>query len=217
MERIAGGDVLKAGAIRRLPDILAETMARLHALPVDGLRAALQAEGVPAGEADVDRVVQELALSSDAGVARAAQWFERNSVTHAARVLCHGDLHARNLLLDRGALTAVLDWEIAVFAPREYDVARTELLLLMMPGVGPAILRPLVWLLGRRAAVRFVDAYRARTAIDAALLDRCRALQALRLIALVRTDGGSEGVRRLWRPYEAALVRRWFRLTDEPV
>jgi spectinomycin phosphotransferase len=41
----------------------------------------------------------------------------------AARVLCHGDLIVDNLLLDRGGRLWVVDWEAAVLAPRELDLA----------------------------------------------------------------------------------------------
>jgi spectinomycin phosphotransferase len=43
--------------------------------------------------------------------------------TGAARVLCHGDLIVDNLLLDRGGRLWVVDWEAAVLAPRELDLA----------------------------------------------------------------------------------------------
>src|SRR5262249_22195425 len=105
------------------------------------------------------------------------------------------------------------------FAPPEYDVARTELLLQLMPGVGPSMLRPVLRMLGRRLARQFLEAYRARAKLDDEMLLRCRALQALRLIAIVRAPllEADDTVRRLWRPYERALARRWRALTGHEV
>ncbi len=213
MERVVGRDPVRDGAVRRVPDILGTAMARLHTLPTERLRAAVAAQGISVGEVEVARVLEDVARDGWAG--RSTRWFERNSVLSGARVLCHGDLHPRNLLLNRGVLTAMVDWEIAVFAPREYDVARTELLLLLMPGVGRTVLRPLVRLLGQRAAARFVDGYRAHAPIDETMLHRCRALHVLRLIALLRSGDGAEGVRRMWQPFAATLARRWMQLTGE--
>jgi spectinomycin phosphotransferase len=43
--------------------------------------------------------------------------------TAAERVLCHGDLIGDNLLLDRGRLVWLVDWDGATLAPREADLA----------------------------------------------------------------------------------------------
>ena len=201
MAFVVGRDPVASGAVRRLPQLLAATMAELHALKI-----ALSGR-------DIQAVIDDLRRSERREIAHAAMWFDDKAFAMSTFVLCHGDLHARNILMNGERVVALLDWEIAVFAPPAYDVARTELLLRLMPGVGPITLRPLVRLLGRRASRQFVDAYRAVHALDATALEHCRALHALRLVALVRSGDAAPGVHRLWRPFEAELARRWEALT----
>ena len=205
---VDGRDPAAAGSMRRIPALLADTMCALHRLPTAGVQAAK-----PDVQWDVLAVVEELRRSSRPEIARAAAWFAGDRIERE-RVICHGDLHPRNLLMDQGRIVAVLDWELAVLAQRSYDVARTELLLLLMPSVGTGALRPLVRLLGRRAAAQFVRAYRSDQPIDEAGLTASRALHALRIIALVLTPGlAADAVRSLWRPFLGELTARWSKLT----
>jgi aminoglycoside phosphotransferase (APT) family kinase protein len=204
MAFVAGRDPVADGMVRRVPQILADTLRRIHALPTEGMPAV----------GDVNGLVKELRASARAEIAQAARWFEDGAFERSSFVLCHGDLHARNLLVEDGQLVAVLDWEIARLAPRAFDVARSALLLRLMPGVGGRLLRQLVRLLGRRASRQFVDAYATPAPLDSASLARCEALHVLRLVALIRSPGlATAGVRALWRPFERTLATDWTRLT----
>jgi aminoglycoside phosphotransferase (APT) family kinase protein len=215
MAFVAGRDPVADGALRRLPQTLAEAMRDLHALSPDGLKASVRASGADPRQMEIGALIDEFRRSLRTEIARGAHWFDDKGFDPHSHVLCHGDLHARNLLMENGSVVAVLDWEIALFAPREFDVARTELLLRLMPGVGVAAVRPLVRLLGRRVARQFLANYASCCPLDAVVLDRCRALHALRLVALLRTRGAAaDGVRRLWQPFERELALLWTRLTD---
>jgi aminoglycoside phosphotransferase (APT) family kinase protein len=218
MTFVAGHDPVTTGLARQLPRILAQTMADLHALPIEAIRTSLATGGRDLAAIDIGALIAELRQSTLPEIARAARSFDQQGFGRDRFVVCHGDLHARNLLMEGGRVVAVIDWEIAVLAPREYDVARSELLLRLMPGVGAAPLRPLVRLLGRRLARQFLAAYATRNVLDAALLDRCRALHALRLLQLVRAPGlATDSVRALWRPFARELAQSWTTLTGEEV
>lgn len=215
MTFMPGMDPIKAGKIRSIPTLLADTMRRLHSLDPAPVRTALAAAGVTRNARPRD-VLDALTVSADSAVAAAARWLAPRMTEDDPQVVCHGDLHGLNLLMDGNRLSAVLDWELATLARREHDVARTELLLALMPGVGPAAIRPVLRWLGARAARQFLRAYRARAALDPAALDVFRALHVLRLIALARTPGSTPtGVYNLWRPLEPALLRRWRHLTRQ--
>ncbi|HJQ55610.1 MAG TPA: phosphotransferase [Vineibacter sp.] len=214
---VDGRDPIKDRSLRSIPAILADTMLRLHRLDPDTARTALTSAGLAAQDTGIPAALAELAASPDAAVARAAQWLAPRA-PHTDQVICHGDLHGFNLLLDQGRVRAVLDWELAALAPREYDVARTETLFALMPGIGPPLLGGLIRRLGRRAARQFVNAYETQVRLDGDTLDFCRAFHALRLIAIARTPSiAPAGVHRLWRSLDCVLVRRWQRLTGQPI
>ncbi len=97
-------------------------------------------------------------------------------------VLCHGDLHPFNLLLDREGIT-VLDWTGALVAPPAYDVALTWLLLRYPPLAAPPALRPVIGAGATVLARRFLHSYRrANPAADLTNLDWYTALHATRVL-----------------------------------
>jgi hypothetical protein len=73
-------------------------------------------------------------------------------------VVCHGDLHPFNLLVD-GDRTTVIDWTAAVRAEPAYDVAFTSLLLANPPLPAPRPLDAVIARVGRVLARRFTNDY----------------------------------------------------------
>jgi aminoglycoside phosphotransferase (APT) family kinase protein len=218
MAFMEGRDPVKDRSLRAVPAIFAETMLQLHALDPDKARTALATAGVEEAEAGIPATLAALRASRDTNIATAAGWLAPQAPVAAPLVICHGDLHGFNLLLRDGRTVAVLDWELATLAPREYDVARTETLSVLMPGVGPAAVRGLLRWIGARLARRFVAAYEAQVRLDRNVLDFCRALHALRLIAIARTPSSAPArVHRLWRSLEPVLSRRWSRVTGREI
>jgi aminoglycoside phosphotransferase (APT) family kinase protein len=170
-----------------MPGALAGLMARLHDVPPD---AAGADDGVGRVLADIDR--------DDVH-----EWLRAHRPVPAPPVICHGDLHGANLLFDGNAVT-VLDWELACCAPREYDVARTALILALLPGVPRAARRLLAWT-ARRSARSFVAEYVRRHPIDRDALRWFDVAHSARLLAVARRSGN---VADLWRPLVGALDAR---------
>jgi aminoglycoside phosphotransferase (APT) family kinase protein len=106
--------------------------------------------------------------ASDLGrpeLAAAVRWLAEHRPATDSDVLCHGDMHPFNVLLDDGGRVTVLDWSAAVVAPRTYDLGFTSLMLAEPPLVAPRALRPLIRLFGRTLSRRFVKAYEKRAAL----------------------------------------------------
>jgi aminoglycoside phosphotransferase (APT) family kinase protein len=176
MDRAAGGPALSgldggltpAGVLRllrRVPGLLAGSMARLHALDPDLVRGEL--ERVPGVMVSVTDLLTTLArFAAEFGrpdLIGAARWLTEHPPAPAPDVICHGDLHPFNLLADGDRVT-LLDWSTALLAPRAYDVAFTSLLLSEPPLRVPRWQRPLVRAAGRELARRFVRGYQRQTA-----------------------------------------------------
>jgi aminoglycoside phosphotransferase (APT) family kinase protein len=92
-------------------------------------------------------------------LAASAAWLANRPSAEGAVVVCHGDMHPFNVLVDDTDGITVLDWSAALLAPSTYDLGFTSLLLAEPPLVVPAPLRPPVRRVGRALSDRFVAAY----------------------------------------------------------
>lgn len=171
MDRVAGAHLLSgltgAGAIasaltaaRAIPGLLAATMARLHSLDPAPVRDQLGSScDIPVTLPGMLAALQGMARDYGRGdLAAAAQWLMDYPLPPASEVICHGDLHPFNVLVD-GADICLLDWSAALLATRAYDVGFTSLVLAEPPLEVPRALRPAVRWLGARLASRFVARY----------------------------------------------------------
>jgi hypothetical protein len=59
-----------------------------------------------------------------ASIHRLRRAIARAQAKAVPRVVCHRDFLGQNILLDRGEVAAVLDWDAVVLAPREHDLWR---------------------------------------------------------------------------------------------
>jgi aminoglycoside phosphotransferase (APT) family kinase protein len=176
MDRAAGAPLLSGldggltpaavRLLRRIPRLLAASMARLHALDPNLVRGEL--EQVREVRVTVPGLLAALARFADEfgrpDLVRAGRWLAEHAPGPAPDVICHGDLHPFNLLADGDRVT-VLDWSNALLAPRAYDVGFTSLLLSEPPLHVPGWQRSLVRMFGRVLARRFVRAYQRRAAV----------------------------------------------------
>src|SRR5688500_1108020 len=133
MDRAAGGPLLAGlgglGALvalprltRRLPDAIGATMARLHRLDPEPGRTRLTTVG--AGGLGIASVVSGRAdgaeLCGRADLVAVARWLQEHAPPPATEVVCHGDLHPFNLLVDADGTVTVLDWSASLLAPATY-------------------------------------------------------------------------------------------------
>ena len=235
MDRAAGEPVLSGldggltpAAVRRLlrqiPDLLAGSMARLHALDPGLVRGELrQVRDVPVTvEGLIAVLARSAAESGRPDLVRAARWLADHPPAPAPDVICHGDLHPFNLLADGDRVT-VLDWSTALLAPRAHDIAFTALLLSEPPLRVAGWQRPAVRVAGRLLASRFVRGYRRRagTGAEPGELRWHQAVVCLRALTEVAgwVDEGTAGTRagHPWLVLGPALAGRLTALTGAPV
>ncbi len=195
-------------AAREAPGRLAELMVALHDLDPASVNIPVEngvLDVVSRAMVDIERRLA--ATESDAGQAL-LDWLAGHRPPSTPDVICHGDLHALNVLAGVGD-DVVVDWELSGFGPREFDVTRTKLLLEAVPFAVPAPARPIVQRLGRRAARHFESSYQEAASIDEQALPWFEALHCTRISALVSADhDGSSAVLEGWRPTLPFLRRR---------
>ena len=113
---------------------------------------------------------------------------EHRPTDETTRVICHGDFHPQNILMENDRVTGVIDWPNVVVANRAFDVASTRVILGLVPvalmGVPPA-LRGIVDLARRVLAFRYVAGYRRRAPLDAAHLAYYESVACMR--GMIRT------------------------------
>jgi aminoglycoside phosphotransferase (APT) family kinase protein len=153
----------------------------------------------------------------------ATQWLLDHRPTGEPDVICHGDMHPFNVLVDPAGSPTVLDWSAAVLAPRTYDLAFTSVMLAEPPLVAPGPLRPVISAAGRALSRRFLRAYerQAGVLIDPASLAWHQGLihvRALSEVAQWQAAGTlAERGGHPWVIAGAAMADRLRALTGVPV
>ena len=167
---LAGLDGVRALAklpslARRLPVTLASVLAELHRLDPAPVERDLDTDGVV--RPGLDAMLESLGSTSThvgrADLAAATTWLQTHRPVAEPVVICHGDMHPFNVLVDDRGTTTVLDWSAAMLAPRTYDLGFTSLVLASPPLVVPPLLRPVVAAAGRELSTRFVRSYERAT------------------------------------------------------
>jgi aminoglycoside phosphotransferase (APT) family kinase protein len=108
------GETIPRRILRRLDDSAAAGLLRQCAEALAAIhRAALDAPGLPRHDA----LTQTRGLLDEIGDTTATfewafRWLTRNRPPPSAPRLVHGDFRMGNLIIDRGRLAAVLDWEL---------------------------------------------------------------------------------------------------------
>lgn len=220
MKRLPGETMWSAAAKTGLPAFLAiprrlaELQVRLHRLGGEALREGARALGVDPAmmgvQADVERLHRRIARERLMGLLPGADWLvDRLPAPAQGEVICHGDFHPLNIMMDGDRLSGVIDWANAVIAEPAYDVAGLcTIALYADPGV-PTWARGLAGLARRLMVSRYMGVYRAALPLETrnlAYYEAIRILSALTFAGEQRPQSGNP-----WNaPHTVAgLVRRF--------
>lgn len=103
-----------AQARARLPEQLAQQLATIHALPLDGLDFLPRPpQGVQAAQDTINQmylILDGLRVKSPTWE-WCLRWAQRHLPAPIADTFVHGDFRVGNLLVDENGLSAVIDWE----------------------------------------------------------------------------------------------------------
>jgi aminoglycoside phosphotransferase (APT) family kinase protein len=207
--------------VRRLPAVLARLAASLHDLDADPIRVAMAPFGRSDITASLEFGAEQAATLGFPDLARAT---ERLAALTAAdrRVVCHGDLHLFNVIVD-GDRPQLIDWTVARLAHPAYDVAFSRLLFRHPPIDVPSAAAPVVRGAGQLMSRRFLSAYRRTArhdvAITPAALDVYEAAHGHRiLLELAEWEASGLGpTDHPWRSLAPVVARTIERVTGMPV
>jgi aminoglycoside phosphotransferase (APT) family kinase protein len=198
MPRVPGRlmlDTLWGPTAIRMSTTLARAQSALHSIDPEPVRRALTRAGWPDDALAVERelrdVEREIERAMLGGLRPGTRWLASNRPRSAGdTVVCHGDLHPLNVLVDGGRISGVIDWSerrLRLGDPA-YDVGATVAILSHGPVDVPDLLvGPIT--LGRRC---FVAAYLRAYARDRPLdRERVRYYEALRCLIFLVEVGAS--------------------------
>lgn len=219
-------------SLRSIPVLLGEAAAQLHAIDPVPVDAALRSAGIelsPLGDSSYRRDIGAAVHTASRGFADLVRWLDDHRPTVPRRVVCHGDLHPLNLLVDSAGddetvTVTVLDWTNANVCPPEFDVGFTTAFLRCAPISVPDPARPILRAVTNHLAKRFQRVYRHQPGspqLDPARLQWYEALQYARCLAEVALGraGSSDGVG-ADHPFEASardMTRALARITGVTV
>lgn len=179
MERVPGRPLLSR--VVGMGRVLAEAQARLHALDPSPLRGTLPDLG-----GYLDAMEGRIGAASLLGLTPLLDWLRARRPPPGDVVVCHGDFHPQNVMVDGSTVSGVLDWANAVLTDPAFDVAATFTILRSVPA-GVAVPGPRGWLAAgaqRLLAARYLAGYRRRRPVDPGRLAYYEVAAGLR--ALVR-------------------------------
>jgi aminoglycoside phosphotransferase (APT) family kinase protein len=113
-------------------------------------------------------------------------------------VICHGDFHPLNVMMEDAGPTGVIDWSQAIVAEPAFDVAATRVIL-RFPNLGePRWARGPLRLARRIAVCRYTRAYGAARRLDTRNLAYFEAMRVLHALLVAGTTPSSP--RDPWNP-----------------
>ena len=219
MERLPGCNMVdnvkqSAGRIFRLTRDLAHTHVLMHRVPGEALLASAREHGLDpalftlAGE--LGRLAARVERSGLRGLERGIDWLARNQPSAAREVVCHGDYHPLNVVMDGERVAGVVDWSQAIVAEPAFDIAATRVLLLYPSAGAQAWLHWVVAPVRALAARRYLGFYRAESAVDLGNLDY---FEAFRILAGLIFAGERPGPRNQWGMVLPRICRRFEKLS----
>ncbi len=155
--------------LKALPRQLADLQTRLHALEPDLMHEELSALPVdPEFFTPAGRLQRACALIPErwSSARRAGEYLQARLPETTHEVICHGDFHPLNVMVEDGEVAGVLDWGRICLADPVYDLAAAFLLLRASVLKLPKWITPAVTAMTHRMASSFLEHAARHVSID---------------------------------------------------
>ncbi|MHA2427789.1 MAG: phosphotransferase [Candidatus Hermodarchaeia archaeon] len=172
--------LLNASPVDVVPEQLAQTQLWLHSIDPQPVIDALDRAHI---RRDVSACIalpeSRIATPSFHWLKPGLAWIHNHIPQEpTTNVICHGDFHPYNILVDKGRISAVLDWSAMYLVDSAFDVADTVIKLSCNgPGIVPSIDWP-------RLTHQYVQHYAREHPLDSDRLTFYEAVWCLRVLAL---------------------------------
>ena len=161
-----------------MPDMLAEAHLHLHGIDADPIREALESSGFNSSRQSFDNLIRGFTKQVEERrydwLHDGLEWLKRNRPRKPKRpVICHGDFHPLNLLVEDGRVSGVLDWAGFLLGEPAYDVGTTVFLGQV---AAPALLPEIDW---TRLVSRYLELYLSSSPLEPERVDYYSAFRCL--------------------------------------
>ena len=161
-----------------MPVMLAEAHLHLHGIDADLVAEALESSGLSSGTRSYDNLVRWFKKGAEerghGWLRDGLEWLEANRPGEPERlVVCHGDFHPLNLLVEDGRVSGVLDWAGFLLGEPAYDVGAT---VFLGEVAAPALLPGIDW---PRLVRRYLERYLSESPLEPERVDYYSAFRCL--------------------------------------
>ena len=158
-----------------VPQVLGKTHAALHSIDPEPLIQSLRERGIDKNTYRLSRRFDWLKDRADKllWIRDGADWLIENRPPEPERlVVCHGDFHPLNILVQDGKVTGVLDWPGFLIADPALDIANTiALATIPFKHLAPTLGLDVTSVDFGIFAESYLDAYQAEKTLDKSHLD----------------------------------------------
>jgi aminoglycoside phosphotransferase (APT) family kinase protein len=161
-----------------MPGMLVEAHLHLHSINAGTIRAAFESSGLSSSRLTFDSHLQWLKERVEERdydwLHDGVKWLERNRPGEPERlVICHGDFHPLNLLVEDGRVSGVLDWSGFRLGEPAYDVGTT---MFLGQVAAPVLLPEIDW---SRLVRQYLELYLRGSPLEPELVDYYSAFRCL--------------------------------------
>jgi aminoglycoside phosphotransferase (APT) family kinase protein len=169
------GKLMITAPTETIPELLGITHAALHNIDPQPLIEALGERGINEDNLGLSGQYKwlEEAGNKHSWAHDGVEWLIKNRPPDPEHpVLCHGDFHPLNILIQEGKVTGVLDWPGFHIADAVMDVANTVVLTTMpFKHLAASLDQDFSSVDWEMAAKLYLDAYRSKRPLDSTHLD----------------------------------------------
>jgi aminoglycoside phosphotransferase (APT) family kinase protein len=160
-----------------VPEMMARAHLHLHSIDADRVREALESKGFSSRRSFDNLLLWFARWAEERGYGwldDGLEWLKENWSWEPERlVVCHGDFHPLNLLVEDGRVSGVLDWAGFILGEPAYDVGAT---LFLGEVAAPALLPGIDW---SRLVRRYLEFYLRGSPLEPRRIDYYSAFRCL--------------------------------------